>query len=640
MMEKGAPQAIGVGRAAGLALAAALTAAILAAVATPTAWAAPAPALESPAAAPADPAWRPAPIYGADIRSLAIDPRDPDTVLAGTSAGQVYRSNDGGATWSDAGAALPLPGWVVGTLAFDPNRPGRVWAALWGIFGGGFVVHSDDLGRTWQHPHPVREEEQVYTLAPVPGAPGRLFAATRKGVYRSVDDGASWLLVTAAYPEIVNVSSLWIDPLAPDTVLAGTWRRAYRTDDGGTTWRGIFTGMLEDSEVFTLQAVPWNRGELWASTCGWVYQTLDLGGKWQRFKNGLAERRTPSFAVLAQGRLLAGTVAGLYSSDDSGSSWQRRTGPELSVLAVAQHAARPERVLLGTEGSGVWRSDDGGTTFRPTAAGMHNLRVMALAREGQRVLAAVNHAGPASGIYTSEDGGQTFTIVPAPVPTVLALAVGDGRGWAATEKGLYERTVTGWRRVEHFGTERIEQVRIGNGRVVVRSARGLFEQHGTGFRPIPYKHGTPRGAALAGDSLYVTDDAGLYRLAGGENHTAPSPMRGALVESLGGQLFLSGRAGLWARVEPAGEWRVFWDRPSRLLPTGDSRHPALAIAGDRALLLRAGGEPVSVDLAFPARDVASALVVDGKLLVGTSGHGLQITALPAVDETPPTRGEP
>lgn len=585
----------------------------------------PAPAAEAP---PAVLEWRPAPLYGADIRSLAIDPRDPEIVLAGSSAGQVYRSDDGGATWADAGAALPLPGWVVGTLAFDPNRPGRVWAALWGIFGGGFVVHSDDLGRTWQHPHPVREEEQVYTLAPVPGSPGRLFAATRKGVYRSEDEGTSWQLVTAPYPEIVNVSSLWVDPLDTRTVLAGTWRRAYRSDDGGNTWRGVFTGMLEDSEVFSIQPVPWNRGELWASTCGWVYQTLDLGGKWQRFQTGLAERRTPSFAVLVQGRLLAGTVAGLYSSDDSGRSWQRRTGPELAVLAVAQHPARPERVLLGTEGSGVWRSEDGGTSFRPAAPGMHNLRVMALAREGRRVLAAVNHAGPASGIYVSEDGGNTFTPDPAPVPTVLSLAVGDGRAWAATEQGLFERTATGWRRVEHFAKDRIEQVRVGEGRVVVRSARGLFEQHGTSFRAIPYKHGTPRGAALAGDALYVTDDGGLYRLAGGTNHTTATPMRGAMVESLGAQLFLSGRGGLWARTEPAGEWREFWPQPSRLLPTGDARHPALVIAGDRALLLRAGGEPVSVDLAFPARDVASALVVEGKLLVGTSGHGLQIAPLP------------
>src|SRR5258705_434155 len=84
-------------------------------------------------------------------------------------------------------------GWVVGSLSFDPNRPARLWASLWGIWGGGLVAWSEDSGRTWAVPHPVRAEEQVYALALVPGEPGVLFAGTRLGVYKSTDDGRSWL---------------------------------------------------------------------------------------------------------------------------------------------------------------------------------------------------------------------------------------------------------------------------------------------------------------------------------------------------------------------------------------------------------------------------------------------------------------
>ena len=43
--------------------------------------------------------WQRAPIFGGDIRSLVIDPRDANVVLAGSSAGQIYRSHDGGETW-------------------------------------------------------------------------------------------------------------------------------------------------------------------------------------------------------------------------------------------------------------------------------------------------------------------------------------------------------------------------------------------------------------------------------------------------------------------------------------------------------------------------------------------------------------
>src|SRR4029077_13295539 len=99
--------------------------------------------------------WRPAPLWGADVRSLSISPEDPDGAVAGPSAGQVSLSRNGGKSWKEAGPTLAFPGWVVSALRFDPNRPSqpsqpsRVWAALWGIWGSGHVAFSDDLGKTW-----------------------------------------------------------------------------------------------------------------------------------------------------------------------------------------------------------------------------------------------------------------------------------------------------------------------------------------------------------------------------------------------------------------------------------------------------------------------------------------------------------
>src|SRR4051812_11885486 len=83
-------------------------------------------------APPAISDWRPLPLWGGDVRTLAIDPTNPDVILAGTSAGQVYISQTGGGAWQNAGVPLPFPGWVVSALRFDPNRPARLWVALWG----------------------------------------------------------------------------------------------------------------------------------------------------------------------------------------------------------------------------------------------------------------------------------------------------------------------------------------------------------------------------------------------------------------------------------------------------------------------------------------------------------------------------
>src|SRR5579863_6067131 len=108
--------------------------------------------------------WRPLPIYAGDIRSLAISPDSPDVVYAGTSAGQLYISRDGGLSWSDAGGPLPFPGWVVSALAFDPNKSDRLWVGLRGVWGGGQVAFSDNQGRSWSARSEGLSDQPVYSL--------------------------------------------------------------------------------------------------------------------------------------------------------------------------------------------------------------------------------------------------------------------------------------------------------------------------------------------------------------------------------------------------------------------------------------------------------------------------------------------
>ena len=157
--------------------------------------------------------FRPAPLYGGDVRSLVFDPAEPRRAFAGTSAGHLYRTDDGGECWRNAGVEAPFPGWVVGTLRFDPNRPGRLWAGLWGIWGGGAVAFSDDLGVTWTHPRPRRCRRAIRST-PWRRCRARstaLFVGTRTGVLVSDDAGLTWRGVSAGEPELVHVSSLHVD---------------------------------------------------------------------------------------------------------------------------------------------------------------------------------------------------------------------------------------------------------------------------------------------------------------------------------------------------------------------------------------------------------------------------------------------
>jgi photosystem II stability/assembly factor-like uncharacterized protein len=575
-------------------------------------------------------AWQTLPLWGADIRSLVIAPGEPDVVLAGTTTGQLYLSRDGGFSWQDAGAPLPFPGWVVSSLRWDPNRKQRLWVALWGVWGGGQVAYSDNLGKTWVASSAGLPDEPVYSLALVPGEAGKLFAGTLSGVWGSDDNGAGWRRLTAALPEMEKVTSLVVDPTRPSTVIAGTWRQAYRSVDGGATWSGVFDGMVLDTEVFSFTPIPEHPGEIWASSCGWVYQTLDRGDHWVRFKDGLDERRTLSFAAPAGGPLLAGTVSGVFASADLGKSWHRISDPALSVSALAVDPARPGRIIVGTEGAGVWLSTDGGGDFFHSSRGMTATRVGALARSGDDLLVAINHAGLSSGVYVSHDGGKTFGADFSPLPTVLQLATVGTRAYAATVSGLYERRGADWHRIPELGTQRVEQLLAAPGQPpLARTPDGLFELSPKGlFQRRPYKHGPPLSAAYYGGALWVSDAKGVYELTHDANHDIPVPAAGGRLHVLGDDLLLAGPSGAWVRPAPDADWLPLATGASRLIATGDPRYSALLQSGDTLRIFDRDTRKLRLlPVPFPARDIAAALVIGDQLLLGTSGYGVLVRQL-------------
>jgi photosystem II stability/assembly factor-like uncharacterized protein len=570
--------------------------------------------------------WQALPIYAGDIRSLAITPDAPDVLYAGTSAGQLYISRDGGLHWIEAGTPLPFPGWVVSALAFDPNKPGRLWAGLRGVWGGGQVAFSDNQGQSWSARSQGLSDQAVYSLALTPGRPGRLFAGTLEGVFGSDDDGASWRLLTSTLPDLGKVTSLLVDPHRPESVIAGTWRQAYRSDDGGRTWSGSFDGMVLDTEVFSMLPIADRPGEIWASTCGWVYQTVDHGDHWQRFKDGLDERRTPSIERLPDGRMLAGTVSGVFVSEDAGHNWRRQSDPALDVSVMGVHPARPQRVIVGTEGAGIWISEDGGANYRRASQGLTNIRVAALVHRGDEVLVGVNDAGVLSGVYVSRDGGTTFPDF-SPLPTILDLAVFGRRTFAATERGLFEQRGNDWFRVAETGTGRVEQLEMAPERLVARTSEGIFELRTDRFARVAYQHGPPRSLTLYGGSIWVSDAQALYSLTATSNHTFAGPAPNGHLQRLGDRLVWTGAAGAFLQGEQ-DTWTPLIDGPSRALRTGDERFSGLLLSGETARLFdRQAGKLRVVKLPFPARDLTSALVANDRLLLGSSGYGVQVLPL-------------
>jgi photosystem II stability/assembly factor-like uncharacterized protein len=359
------------------------------------------------ASAPASAAtWWRLPVWGAEVRLFAVDPFESSRVYCGTSRGNFYGSTDGGASWAPLRPGPAFPGYVVSGLVADPVTPGRLWATLEGQYTGGLVVKSDNRGEDWtilaQWKKVVATRALAMTFAPTP----LLAVGGDDGVRLSRDGGATWVRTGAETEGLVQVESLAFDPSDPKTLYAGTWRQAFRTRDGGESWTRIAEGMVLDATVYTWDFDRANSKDIWVSTCGWVYHTPDGGDHWTRFKNGFTNRR--SHAVRRDperpGVIFAATVGGLHRSTDGGQTWSRVSRESLVVTALEMDR-RTGRLYVGTEGEGVFTSDDGGKTLSSGSTGLAEGRVTDLVpdpNDPSRVFFFRAYGGEESGVWEAQ----------------------------------------------------------------------------------------------------------------------------------------------------------------------------------------------------------------------------------------------
>lgn len=259
------------------------------------------------------------PARGRQIWALAVDPFEPDTILAGSRPAGLYRSTDGGATWSalDTGVAEAASiGHTRVTGIRHTRRPGEIWVSV--EIGG--LLHSTDGGDSWEQIHTAGGQvllgpDEVWTderhfdmhdVAVGQTADGRpaVFAATPIGFFASLDGGASWRStrypVDGAYDASLFYSrSLHVSRSAAATVLCGVGRRPpdhgslggiQRSTDGGLTWRPVSPVLR--SVVWKIVGHPAAPGLVAAATLfGQVLTSADDGERWQPIEREFGEIR-------------------------------------------------------------------------------------------------------------------------------------------------------------------------------------------------------------------------------------------------------------------------------------------------------------------------------------------------------------
>ena len=218
------------------------------------------------------------------VWDIAINPVTPTTVYAAQRWGPtgeigVYRSENGGANWAQASSGITDTD--VTALAVDPNTPQIVYAGT----RHGNVFRSADGGDswTWSGNGIIIQSEWpgVGEIVPDPQMPGVVYLAhgndgvgTQGGIYKSTDYGVTWERALEGH----DPQTLVIDPLNHEVLIAASWNDyLYRSEDGGDTWSAY------DADAFTgyryVQALavgPTGSG-------GWrLYAGTGTNSIWQR----------------------------------------------------------------------------------------------------------------------------------------------------------------------------------------------------------------------------------------------------------------------------------------------------------------------------------------------------------------------
>lgn len=281
------------------------------------------------------------------------------------------------------------------------------------------------------------------------------FGAVAGGVWKTTDAGISWLPLFE-HQSVSSIGAVAVDPHDPNVIYVGTGEPCLRGDisygdgmyksvDGGKTWTHI--GLEDTRHIAKILVDPHDSNIIFVAAIGHAYgpneqrgvfRSNDGGKTWQKVlykddKTGAvdltfaADNSHTLYAAMYQeertpwGFSSGGPGSGIYKSSDGGTTWKHLEGnglPEgvLGRIGIAV-GANGERVyaLIEAEKRGLYRSDDGGEHWQfvngdhdYTQRAWYFMHIFADPKETDTVY-ILN-----TGMYRSTDGGTTFKSINAP----------------------------------------------------------------------------------------------------------------------------------------------------------------------------------------------------------------------------------
>ena len=321
-----------------------------------------------------------------------------------------YRTDS---AWQDLG----LYGGRIFSLAIDPVERNKMFAASY--YGDGLFVTTDG-GKNWQTVEGFRND-LCFQVAIAPRNPDRVWVAHDYNIARSDDGGASWS--KWQLPGSRFAYSLVIDPTDSNTVYVGAGGEGgmdqkgtvFKTIDGGSTWQQ--SNFVADRSVTFMAINPLNPDELWASTGygepGSVYKSLDAGSKWEKIDIGYTGENLEGIVIHPQDPAIvyiSGSF-GVVRTSDSGKNW-KNLGIEKHCRALTLDPRKPNIIYAATAHAGdanyLYQSPDGGDTWEAYPIGYNSFLCLTVEPNDSNILYGGDRD---SGVFKSLDGGVTWRAI-------------------------------------------------------------------------------------------------------------------------------------------------------------------------------------------------------------------------------------
>ena len=407
---------------------------------------------------------------GGDVFDAAVSTTDPNIALAGLApgggfGGTLYRSTDGGNTWSEVPA-------LDGTSVFDIE-----FAADGTVYLGtqDSVRKSTDGGVSWATLNlGIGPNDQVFDVAIDPENSLILWAGIADAagsepvnVMRSTDGGGTWGDRTPALAAPISCRGIAVDPTHSNTAIAvfgGDFGggEVWVTTDGGDSWMDRSAGLPANpmnAVVYDGARLLVGGGLLFGSQFVGLYESPDLGVTWHPLHDGtwpvLVVEDIAVDPNTTQTIFVAIDGGGVNRTTDGGGTWQIGVG-DTQALAGRSIRFRPgnsQELFLGTSSLAVFRSTNAGDTFVQSSEGISELDLFSIDANplNSDEIAVAFQGQNNGGLFSSSDGGGTWQLQSAPptrysavrfAPDGTLYGISSGPSSVAPE-GLYRREDNG-----------------------------------------------------------------------------------------------------------------------------------------------------------------------------------------------------